>query len=146
MFERRKGDRRGDGRREEPRAGAGRRASDRRNQDRRSSYRLAYPIGAAPRILNIRSQVVGLTQKAVRFFVADFNPQKSRLKLGAKIEMSLKFHDGEIIKTAGVVSKQENYQTGKEYFLCLFDEPLTQERFDKEHQYLKEKFPDFCKD
>ena len=146
MFKRRKIDRRGSEQRDESRADAGRRASDRRRQDRRYGFRLAYPIGAAPQIVNIRSQVVGLTPKAVRFFVVDFNPQKSSLKKGEKIELSLRFHDGQVIKTAGTISRQEQYQEGKDYFVCLLDEELPQERLDKERQYLIEKFPDFCKD
>jgi hypothetical protein len=146
VFKRRKIDRRAGEQRDESRADAGRRASDRRKQDRRCGYRLAYPIGAAPEIVNIRSQVVGLTQKAVRFFVADFNPQKSSLKQGEKIEFSLKFHDGEVIEMAGIIAKQDQSPTGREYFLCLLDEELPQERLDKERQYLIEKFPDFCRD
>jgi hypothetical protein len=146
VFKRRKIDRRAGEQRDESRADAGRRASDRRKQDRRCSYRLAYPIGAAPEIINIRSQVVGLSLNAVRFFVVDFNPQKSSLDKGGKIKLSLKFHDGQVIETVGTISRQELYQAGREYFICLLDEKLPQERLDKERQYLIEKFPDFCRD
>jgi hypothetical protein len=145
VFERRKGKRRQGERRDAARAVTGRRASDRREKDRRYGFRLAYPIGAAPEIVNIRSQVIGLTAKAVRFFISDFNLQGLSLKQGDKIDIALRFHDGQVIKTTGTISRREQYQAGREYFICLFEQDLPQERLDKEQTYLLENFPDFCK-
>lgn len=146
MFKRRKVDRRAGARRDDSGLEPRRRGADRRQGERRKFIRLAYPIASGPEIMNIRSQVVGLTAKAVRFFVSDLCPQKSSLQQGGKINITLKFHDGEVFKTAATILRQDQYQPEREYFVCFFDDELSQERIEKEKEYLLEKFPEFCKD
>jgi hypothetical protein len=90
----------------------------------------------------MRSQVVGLSAKAVRFFFSDFDPQASSLKLGAKIKIFLKFHDGQVFKTVGTVLRKDHYEEEKEHFVCLFHPELPPERIDKEIAYLQKKFPE----
>ncbi|MBN1788162.1 MAG: hypothetical protein JW806_07180 [Sedimentisphaerales bacterium] len=132
--------------RDESRAEAGRRKTDRRQNDRRAGVRIAYPIGAAPKILNIKSQVVGITPNAIRFFIADFNPQKSELKEGDRVKLSIKFRDSKVVKMNGTISRREKHYEDREFFVCLLDEGFPQERLDKEQAYLLKYFPDFCKD
>jgi len=116
--------------------------TDRRQRKRRQYPRIAYPLAAAPVVLNMRSQVVGISAKAIRFFFSDFDPQIATLKLGAKVEISLKFHDGQVFKMTGTVLRRDRYQEEKEHFVCLFQPELPPERIDKELAYLKKKFPD----
>ena len=115
---------------------------DRRQGKRRQYPRLAYPLAAAPQVLNMRSQVVGISAKAVRFFFSDFDPQRSTLKQGGKVKITLRFHDGQVIKTTGTVLRRDQYQEEREHFVCLFDQELPPERVDKEQAYLQKKFPD----
>jgi hypothetical protein len=92
----------------------------------------------------MRLQVVGISAKAVRFFVPDFVPQKSALKEGSKINIAIKFHDGQIVRRSGVIIRREQCQEGREHFVGLFERELPQERINKEHAYLLKNFPDFC--
>jgi len=119
-----------------------RRETDRRQKKRRQYPRIPYPLAAAPQVLNMRSQVVGISAKAVRFFFSDFDPQASKLKRGVRVKINLKFHDGEVIKTTGTILRKDWYQEEREYFVCLFDQELLQERIDKEKAYLQKEFPD----
>ena len=95
MFDRRKRLRREGERGADSCSGTDRRAAERRQEDKRQGDRIAYPIGAAPEIVNIRSQVVGLSIKAVRFFIPDFIPKELALEKGDKVNIDLKFHDAE---------------------------------------------------
>lgn len=119
-----------------------RRGTDRRQKKRRQCPRIVYPLAAAPVVLNMRSQVVGLSAKAIRFFFSDFDPQKAALKPGARIKIALKFHDGQVFEMTGDVLKKDQYQQEKAYFVCLFQPQLPQERIDKELAHLQKKFPD----
>jgi hypothetical protein len=94
----------------------------------------------------MRSQVISISAKAVRFFLADSNPRRSTLKEGKKINVILKFHDGQIFRMTGTILRREKYQPGREHFVCLFERQLPQERISKEQAYLLENFPDFCGD
>jgi hypothetical protein len=116
--------------------------ADRRQGKRRQYPRLAYPLAVAPQILNMRSQVVGISAKAVRFFFSDFDPQASTLKQGSKIKITLRFHDGQVVKTTATVLRRDQYQEDREHFVCLFDHELPPERIDREQTYLQKKFPD----
>lgn len=122
-----------------------RRRTDRRQRvDRRQCIRLAYPLAAAPIVTNMHLQIVGISEKAIRFFISDFNPQRLALKGGNKIFMVLKFHDGEVVKRSGTILREDTYHDEKEYFVCLFDRHLPGQRIEKEKAHLLEKFPDFC--
>jgi hypothetical protein len=113
-------------------------------KEKRQGIRLAYPLAAAPQIVNMRLQVVGLSVKAIRFFVPDIVSKKSALKKGSKINIAIKFHDGQVIKIGGTILRQERHQEEREHFVCLFERLLPKERIDKELAYLKKNFPDFC--
>lgn len=114
-------------------------------REKREGIRLAYPLSAAvPRILDMRLQVVGLSAKAIRFFIPDIVQMKSALKKGSKINIAIKFHDGEILRRGGTILRQERYQEEREYFVFIFERHLPQARIDKELAYLKKNFPDFC--
>ncbi|MFA5292880.1 MAG: hypothetical protein WC496_07600 [Phycisphaerae bacterium] len=123
-----------------------RKADRRQTDDRRQCRRIAYPLAAAPAIVGMRLQVVGLSAKAVRFFIPDINPQGLAFKEGDKLNIALKFHDGQVINRGGTISRQDKYETDREYFVCLFDRHLPQERMEMEKEYLLAKFPDFCKE
>jgi len=118
------------------------RRTDRRRGERRQCSRFTYPPMAAPQILNMQTQVVGISAKAVRFFFSDFDPQESSLKQGSKVKITLRFHDGQVIKTSGTILRKDQYRKDKEYFVCLFEKELPQARIEKERAYLKKKFPD----
>jgi hypothetical protein len=142
--ERRKQDRRQGERRGDVKPDVVRQEADKTGKEKRQCLRLAYPLAAAPQITNMRLQVVGISAKAVRFFIPDFVSQESVLKEGSKINIAIKFHDGEIIKRGGTILKQERSQEGREHFVCLFERQLPTERIEKEHAYLLKNFPDFC--
>jgi len=141
-------DRRKGSRRENPQeVDTDNRKSDRRQtDDRRQCRRISYPLAASPAIVGMRVQVVGLSAKAVRFFIPDINPQGLAFKEGDKLDIALKFHDGQVIRRNGTISRQDKYETDREYFVCLFDRNLPQERMEMEKAYLLAKFPDFCRD
>jgi hypothetical protein len=120
------------------------RSDDRRQNERRGSHRLAYPLAAAPEIMNLNVQVVGITAKAIRFFVCDFNPNKAAFNKDSKFNFIIKFHDGQIIKKTGTIIREDKYQEDKTYFIYLFDNELPQERIQKEEEYLLKNFPGFC--
>jgi hypothetical protein len=137
--ERRQGDRRG-----AKSDGISHKDSGKKNEEKRQCLRLAYPLAAAPQIINMRLQVVGLSAKAVRFFIPDFITHELTLKEGDKINIALKFNDGQIVKRGGRILKEEKCQEGRKHFICLFDRHLPVERIDKEQAYLLKNFPDFC--
>ena len=110
--------------------------------EKRHSDRLVYPLAAAPVILNMRAQIVGITAKAVRFFFADFDPQMGALKKGSKVKVNLKFHDEQASEISGVILRKDKYLEDKDHFVCLFDKELPQERMDTERAYLLKEFPD----
>ncbi len=141
-FDRRKQQRRRDELDVVARLRVDRRGTDRRQRARRQCSRLAYPLAAAPQVLNMRSQVVGISVKAVRFFFSDFDPQRATLKKGGKVKITLKFHDGQVIKMTATVLRRDQYQEEREYFVCLFERELPQARINKEQVYLQKKFPD----
>ena len=143
--ERRKRERRVSERRDTVCSGAdNQKAGDNTQREKRQGLRLAYPLAAAPEIMNMRLQVVGISAKAIRFFVPDFIRQKLTLKNGSKLNIVIKFHDGHIAKRSGTITRQEQCQEGREHFVCLFERLLPKERIDKEHAYLLKNFPDFC--
>ncbi len=144
MFDRRKRLRREGEHKAASRPGTDRRTAERRQEEKRQGDRIAYPIGAAPEIVNIRSQVVGLSVKAVRFFIPDFIPKKLALKKGDKVNIALKFHDGQVIRRSGTILRLDKHHSDREYFVLLFERQLPQERINKEWAYLLDNFPDFC--
>ncbi len=117
-----------------------RRVADRRRGERRQYARVAYPLMTAPQILNMQALVISLSAKAVRFFFSAFDPQESSLEQGGKVELILKFHDGQVIETRGTILRKVRYRQDKEYFVCLFDKELPRVLIEKERAYLQKKF------
>jgi hypothetical protein len=142
--ERRKQDRRQGDRRDVANPDTGKQEAGKTGKEKRQCIRLAYPLAAAPQITNMRLQVVGISAKAIRFFVPDVVSQKVTLKQGSKINIAIKFHDGQVVKRGGTILRQERSQEGREHFVCLFERHLPTERIDKEQAYLLKNFPDFC--
>ncbi|MGA2915936.1 MAG: hypothetical protein ABSE89_07930 [Sedimentisphaerales bacterium] len=119
-----------------------RRGPDRRQKTRRDYPRVIYPLKIAPQVLNMRAQVVGISAKAVRFFFSDFDPQMATLKKGSKVKIDLKFHDGYVAKTSGIILRKDKYQEDRDHFVCLFDKEIPPKRIDKEQTYLLKKLPE----
>lgn len=119
--------------------GVDRRAADRRQEERRRHLRVIYPPMMAPQLLNMRALVISLSAKAVRFFFSDFDPQESSLKQGEKVEIILKFHDGQVFEAKGTILRKDRYRKDKEYFVCLFEKELPRGRIEKEQAYLQKK-------
>lgn len=125
------------------RLGSERRENDRKQVQRRQYFRVVFPPAAeAPEITNLSAKVIDISVKAVKFMLP---ASEVNFTADSKIDMVLKFRDGQIINAVGTVLRQESDQLGKSVCVCIFDAEIPSAVINKEQSYLLKNFPDFCR-
>ena len=140
-------DRRIADRRRAPAEMGGKRRRERRKGERRRFFRVHYPGGAAPRILNADFHIINISQGGIAF--ACRRPCDKCTKpivLGEMMKLEVEFHDGQIVdvdvkvmRCQGDVSSRENHYAG------TIEQGIDARRVAKEQAYLLRVFPDFAR-
>jgi c-di-GMP-binding flagellar brake protein YcgR len=118
---------------------------DRRTSQRREYFRVVYPLHASPEITNLKAKVIDISIKGLRFEINIQDATNAKLAIDSKLNMNIKFHDGQTMEVAGVIIRQLEDQFGKSTFVVIFDQQIKSEVINKEQAYLLKNFPDFCR-
>ena len=127
-------------------AGSDRRQGGKRQVQRRQFFRVVYPLVAAPEISNLPAKVVDISVRAVKLVFSRYDANNANFDIGSKMDISLKFHDGQTIEKTGSILRKETDHAGKFYVVCIFDSDIPSAVINKEESYLLKNFPDFCRD
>jgi len=120
-------------------------AEEKRKAQRREYFRVVYPIQASPEITNLSAKVIDISVTALRFELLTQKAEKANLTLAKKIKMEVKFHDGQLLKIEGTITRMTREQFSNCVFVCMFEKPISSEIITKEQSYLLKNFPDFCR-
>lgn len=119
-----------------------RRQEEKKHQQRRQYFRVVYPLHASPQITNLSARVVDISVNAIKFEIPTHSFDSANLAINSKINMSVKFHDGQDLEISGKILRR---QDGNSIFVCIFDRQIPGTLINKEQAYLLKNFPDFCR-
>ncbi len=116
---------------------------DRRESQRRKLFRVLYPFGAAPVVLNNKISILDISIESIRFV---FENKNESIPIGEILELEMKFQDDEIITRKIIVKNCYDESLGKNQYIGHFTKPLPSNRMGKEQAYVLRSFPDFCRE
>lgn len=110
---------------------------------RREFFRVFYPRKVRPEITTLNAKVIDISIKAMRFEIYNVHNCKIEILPDRKLELKLKFRDGQTIEVAGMILPRLDNRKGNIY-ICIFDEAIPSEIIAKESAYLLKHFKKFC--
>jgi hypothetical protein len=119
---------------------------NKRHRQERQYFRVVYPPAVNPVVVNFPALVLDISTKAVKFVLSGNDVNNLNLGSGSKIDIVIRFHDNQTIKTTGTILRRETDQSEGKIYVCIFDREIPSEVISKEQAHLLKNFPDFCRD
>jgi len=124
-----------------------RRKAERRKAERRQFFRLTYPAGSEPKVLNRNFRILNISQEGIKFICrADCSRCTQPIELNAAIQLKVQFHNGQILDLQVKLSRcLGELNLRQNCFAGLIEGAIAPEIISAEQAYLLRRFPEFCR-